>query len=228
MAMRVFAQSLNVVADLKVCLVKNKTSVPFVTSDDPAILTNRWQLLSKRTKGHSFGLNSAGDILLLPLSPQVLCVAYDGDVYSMPHRNGWADVRHHRDVEAFNQHQYLNCRANIFFQDETHGSLVHEQFDRAIPNRPEKRHAIHYAVLDSSDGDWTRYRVVDRSQADRDQKALIHSQVIHATPAIWPRQISWRPKGRVFTNDTGLGYVRRAWAESNSGRLFRREPATLD
>jgi hypothetical protein len=228
MAMHVFAESMNIVSDLKVCLIKNRTAIPFVTSDDPAILTNRWQLLSKKAKGRSFGLHSAGDILLLPLSPQVLCVAYDGDVYSIPHRNGWAEVQQDHDVEAFNQHQYLNCRANIFFQTVAHGPIVHEQFDRAMANRPEKRHVIHYAVLDSKDGDWTRYRVVDPSQADQCEEAIIHNQVVHAAPAIWPRQISWRPKGCVFTNGTGMGYVRRAWAETENGRPFWREPATLD
>jgi hypothetical protein len=41
-AMRTFAKSTSVVSDLKVCLIRNRSGVPFVTSADPAMLTNRW------------------------------------------------------------------------------------------------------------------------------------------------------------------------------------------
>lgn len=56
MAMRAFSESMDVVADLKVCLLKNRTDIPFFTSDDPAVLTNRWYLESTKTRGRSFGL----------------------------------------------------------------------------------------------------------------------------------------------------------------------------
>jgi hypothetical protein len=54
--------------DLKVVLFKNKTKRDFVTSDDPAVLTNRWQL--QRLKRSSFGTNSAGLVLFMPLGPR--------------------------------------------------------------------------------------------------------------------------------------------------------------
>ncbi|CAN7715406.1 DUF4238 domain-containing protein [Variovorax sp. LjRoot175] len=60
LAMRIFAQSMHSVDDLKVCLVRNRTKIPFVTSDDPAILANRWHQQTQRALGHSFGLHSAG------------------------------------------------------------------------------------------------------------------------------------------------------------------------
>lgn len=119
-SMRAFAQYMDIADDMKICLLRNKTSIPFVTSDDPAVLTNRWYLEDRRTKGASFGVHSAGNLLLLPLSPQVLCLGYDGDVYSVPHKSGWVDVHHETDVRAFNQHQFLNCRANIFVHDSAY------------------------------------------------------------------------------------------------------------
>ena len=72
-AMHIFVEEMHIVDDLKICLLKNRGSIPFYTSDDPAVLTNWWYLEDRRTVGTSFGLNSAGDILLLPLSPKVLC-----------------------------------------------------------------------------------------------------------------------------------------------------------
>src|SRR5882724_3974132 len=178
-AMKFFAESIHVVADLKVCLIRNRTATPFFTSDDPAVLTNRWYLESHKTKGRSFGLPSAGDILLLPLSPKTLCLGYDGDVYSVPHENGWVEVRGESDVEAFNEHQFLNCRANVFVQDVAHARLVHESFLRVAPRRPEKRHVIHYAILDRREGDFARYRVVNRADTEDHKEALVHTQVVH-------------------------------------------------
>lgn len=222
-AMKTFAGSMDSVADLKVCLVRNRTSTPFITSDDPAVLTNRWYLESARTKGRSFGLHSAGDILLLPLSPKVLCLGYDGDVYSIPDRNGWTDVRRDADVEAFNQHQFLNCCANVFVQDSANFQHVHESFLRAVPRRPERRHRLHYAILDRREGGFANYRVVNRVEAGDHEEAMIHMQVVHARPVCWPRQISWRLKGFVYTNGTGAGYLRKTWTDGLYEKPFHKE-----
>jgi hypothetical protein len=222
-AMRAFVERMVVVDDLKICLLRNRTAIPFITSDDPAVLTNRWYLEDRRTRGASFGLQSAGNLLLLPLSPKVLCIGYDGDVYSIPHKGGWADVRHDADVQALNQHQLLNCRANIFIHDQVHARGVHDAYSRVAPLRPSARHKINYAVLDHHEGGITRYRVVDRTLAGEHQEALIHTQAVHAIPSAWPRQILWRPKGIVFTNGTGMGYVRRALVELGLYEGFQKE-----
>lgn len=224
-AMKTFAVSMDSVADLKVCLVRNRTGTPFITSDDPAVLTNRWHLESARTKGHSFGLHSAGDIFLLPVSPKILCIGFDGDVYSIPDRNGWTEVRRDADVEAFNQHQFLNCRANVFVQDSANFQHVHESFLRAVPRRPERRHKLHYAVLDRREGGFASYRVVNCAEAGDHEEAMIHVQAMHARPVYWPRQISWRLNGFVFTNGTGVGYVRRTWTGGLYEQPFHKEYA---
>lgn len=225
MAMKTFAGSMDSVADLRVCLVRNRTNTPFITSDDPAVLTNRWHLGSARTKGRSFGLHSAGDILLLPVSPNVLCLGYDGDVYSISDRNGWIDVRRDADVEAFNQHQFLNCRANVFVQCPTNFQYVHESFLRAVSRRLERRPKLHYAVLDRREGGFASYRVVNRADAGDHEEAMIHVQTMHARPIYWPRQISWRLNGFVFTNGTGVGYLRRAWTGGLYEQPFHKEYA---
>ncbi|EHK9046158.1 DUF4238 domain-containing protein, partial [Vibrio vulnificus] len=101
-SMRSFFDVKYTVSDLKVCLVKNNTSTDFITSDDPAVLTNWWHLLDKRAELQSFGLGSAGCLLILPLSPKVLMVAYDGDVYSLPKNKGWLRLKSQFDVDSFN------------------------------------------------------------------------------------------------------------------------------
>jgi hypothetical protein len=224
-AMRNFAEEMDIVSDLKVCLVRNKTKVPFVTSDDPAILTNRWYMQSPKARGMSFGIGSAGVILILPLSPTVLCLGYDGDVYSIPHKNGWVDIRQQAEAEALNQHQFLNCRANIFVKDANHAQLVHDSFVKAAPLRPAQSHRTHYAVPDRTEGAYTRYVVVDPANAKDHEEALIHTQAVHPIPFAWPHLLTWRNKGAVFSNGTGVGYVRRNRSLRSAEPAFWRENA---
>lgn len=209
MSMRTYADNMYVIDDLKICLISNKTDFPFMTSDDPAILTNKWHLNDWRTKFRSFGLRTSGDLLFLPLTPKIICVAYDGDVYSIPNKKGWASISRLRDVIAFNEHQFLNCKANIFLKNIEHQSFVCESFDEIAHNRPPERHRINYAVLDYSNGEYSRYKVVDPTEAGEHQKAIIHTETIHHRPVTWPNVIRWRIKGVVYTNGTGLGYMRK-------------------
>lgn len=227
MAMGVFAESMDIVSDLKVCLVRNRSRMPFVTSDDPAVLTNRWHLHNAKKTGRSFGLHSAGDLLLLPISPSILCVAYDGDMHSISHDRGWAELRNEADADAFNQHQYLNCRANVFVQDRAHFEIVQQSFLRVSALRPSARHRLHYAVLDRTHGDYSRYVAVDHANADPHEEALIHTEVVHASPAAWPRQIAWRVGASVFSNGTGIGYVRRAFTHRSDTTPFKKSAASL-
>ncbi len=212
-AMQLFVEKMDIVDDLTVCLFKNKTSSPFFTSDDPAVLTNLWYLNDRRTKGRSFGLQSAGNLLLLPLSPWILCLGYDGDVYSVPHKGGLVDVRHDRDVDALNQHQFLNCWSNIFVHDVAYSRKVYDAFCSVASIRPNERHRIHCAVFDGEEGGFRRYRAIDLDQASHHQRTMVHAEKVYAHPSAWPMQLGWRSRGFVFTNGTALGYIRRAWAK---------------
>jgi hypothetical protein len=103
----------HLVDDLKTCLLRNKTDHPFVTSDDPAILTNR--LHFQRLKSPAFGLMSSGAILILPLTPTICALAYDGDVYSLENVGGWVSLKKDVDIRSINDHQFLKCGQNIYF-----------------------------------------------------------------------------------------------------------------
>src|ERR1700722_3298793 len=46
LAMMTFSSAIHILRDLKGCLLRNTTALPFVTCDDPAVLTNRWYLES--------------------------------------------------------------------------------------------------------------------------------------------------------------------------------------
>jgi len=227
-SMHIFATEIGIVSDLKACLIKNKSKIRFVTSDDPAIMANHWHQLDCRARGRGFGLGSSGLLALLPLSNNILFLAYDGDVYSIPNENGWAVLKNNSDAKAFNQFQYLNCRANIFVcNGECETELV-SSLNEALPHRPKERHKINYAVLDSTEGDYKRYVVVNPAEAGEHTEALVHSQQIFPVPSRWPSLIKWRARGSVYTNGSGVGYVRKSQAfERQSHNEFWIEPATI-
>ncbi|MFI3186931.1 MAG: DUF4238 domain-containing protein [Methylococcaceae bacterium] len=224
-AMRTFGRAMHVIDDLKICLVRNKTQTPFFTSDDPAVLTNRWWLTDQRTQGRSFGVGSAGVIILLPLSPKLLCIGYDGDVYSIPHNQGLIEVHKERDIASFNQHQILNCRANLFVQRAEHSNVVHKAYMETAKNRLTIRHEVNYAIHDGNEGEYVRYRTVDSKTCEEHTEALIHIKAVNSIPLFWPKQIAFRNKGKVFTNGTGLGYIRHAGTDRSTQLRFYKESA---
>ncbi|WP_428241546.1 DUF4238 domain-containing protein [Gynuella sp.] len=224
MAMKTYAECMDVVDDLKLCLVLNKTEYPFISSDDPAVLSNRWHLNDPRTKFRSFGLRTSGNLLFLPLSPKLMCLLYDGSVYSVSHKNGLVSVTRKDDVMSFNQHQILNCRANVFLKDIEHEAFVSESITECKANRLVERHRTTYAILESSNGGYSRYVVIDPKVAEEHGEAIIHSETIHHHPTSWPIIIKWRNKGTVYTNGTGVGYIRKHHA-LNQSEGFYKEPA---
>lgn len=227
-AMHFFATETDIVSDLKACLIKNKSRVPFVTSDDPAIMSNRWYQSDDRAIGMSFGLGASGLLGFLPLSEKIFFLVYDGDVYSIPNREGWAICKNDSDVRAFNQFQYLNCRANIFVRNAECESEVASSLCKALPHRPTARHRINYAVLNSTEKEYKKYVVIPSYEAANHTEALIHMQQIFPVPPCWPSLIKWRSRGAVYTNGTGIGYIRKHQAlERQSHRDFWSEPVKI-
>ncbi len=223
-AMLTYAKTMDVIDDLKICLIRNRTSVPFVTSDDPAVLTNRWYLEDRRIRGRSFGWQASGLLAILPLTPRILCLAYDGDVYNVQHQSGWADIRNEADARALNQHQFLNCFANIFLHDPAFAEEIQSSFVAINACRPAVRHAVHIAVLDRTEGNYSRYRVVSPEEARNHHDLLLHSEMLFPTPTVWPSILRWRRGGSVYTNGTGIKYVRKFYALTlQSHREFWRE-----
>jgi hypothetical protein len=228
-AMLHYASSMKIVDDLKVCLVRNESSILFLTSDNPAVLANRWHQRDPRTKGRSFGVGKAGSIFVLPISPEVLCLLYDGDVYSVPKEAGWVTSRKVEDVRLLNEHQILNCAANLYFRDWSTRDAIAAQVGDVAPGRPKVAMEVVTAVLGETT-DWgSRYDVVPKASLKPEQKALIHVLTNHPRPSGWPSFLSFRNGGKVYGNgnNTGAGFTRRWCIEQGfvSGAGYYKQPA---
>lgn len=213
MGMNTFAETMTIVNDLKVCLIRNKTSRQFITSDNPSVMTNRWYIKDPRANGYAAGAGNSGVLLFLPITPFIFCVVYDGDVYSITNSSGWAVIDKITDVDAFNEHQFLACSANVYFADWTARAEIRRHWDIVKPRRPAVRHQLVTAVLDHED-DWGKsYRVVAQSELPKDRETLIHVKSIQPSPSRWPSIIKWRSNPRIYSNGSRTGFVRRARAE---------------
>lgn len=208
-AMEEYGASMRIVDDLKLSIVRNRTGLHFVSSDNPAILTNRLHLQRPLPGKPSFGAKTAGALFLLPLSPSLLAMLHDGDVYSVTHKSHWIDVDDAKDVLALNQQQYLHCMANLYFRDWEAREGMHAAAAAAVPLRPAERLTVVHAVLDQTT-DWgERYAVQPITDIRDGRKWMIRSWPNHPAPAAWPSFLRFRPDATAWSNDTGAGRTRR-------------------
>lgn len=226
-AMRTFTENMDIMDDMSTCLVRNDSSTPFITSDDPAILSNRLYLECLPRLGKSFGLKQSGNIMVLPLTPSILFLGFDRNIYTVRDKKGWCSLRAADDARAYNQHQMLNCRANLFFRENHYRSEVCIEFAKIADRRPPARHHIHTMIFDRSEGDHDFYRVVEPEEAREQGEIMVHMEEVYPAPARWPIHLGVRPKGIVFSNGTGAGYLRRPESRIGNEHAFRRMTLNL-
>lgn len=207
-AMHHYREAMRIVDDLTLCLVRNQTNMPFITSDDPAVLTNRLHFEKRGKALRSFGPKSAGALFLLPLSPDLCAIMFDSAVYASDHQNGWIDLTSGNDVAALNAHQILRCNSNIYFRDWDDRDELLAEVAAVKPRRPATRQTVTHLVLEEVT-DWGEKYVVNPITDIRDgKKVIVHVQTNHPEPAAWPNFLRIRPDATAFSNDTGAGLTR--------------------
>lgn len=195
------------ISDLKTCIIVNETNTDFVTSDDPAIHTNRFHL--QRVKSKTFGIGSAGTLLLMPLSPKHTLLSYDPHVYITPSIVGstirTTDVA---DIEALNSLQYIRTNTNIFFRNWATRQYIADQAGMMIDHRPDTWWRIHFLVPDGGSSRIGRYRGATEEEVLSAKKFVTHYQAIFPEPPTWFSKLKWHPKPRFNNTGTGAGIIR--------------------
>jgi hypothetical protein len=135
----------------------------------------------------------------------------------MPHGHGWIDIYKQHDVDLFNEHQFLNCAANIYFHEWNDAVQIEKFYKTVMHLGPSVRHEIIVSTLEQED-DWgKKYRVVNRNEIAGHSEVLLHTRDNKPRPEGWPSVIRWRGKRRVYSNGTGVGYVRRSQVTEGDG-----------
>ena len=183
-AMLHYAEAMGIVDDLKLCVVRNATDVPFVTSDNPAVLTSRLHFQRPTPGKRTFGAQTAGILFLLPLTPSLLAIFYDGAVYSIANVGHFVRAGRSSDVAALNHHQYLNCSSNVYFGAWDERDRVAAATMAATPRRPTTANTRTHAVLDRAD-DWgERFAVEPVSDIRDGRKRLVHITTNRPIPSV--------------------------------------------
>ncbi|WP_420417399.1 DUF4238 domain-containing protein [Pacificispira sp.] len=223
-ALEIFSDNSSIIDDLKTCFIRNSSKKLFITSDDPAVMTNRWYAQHRLARGMSPGLNASGAMFVFPLTPRICCVHYDGDVYSISNTGGWVETDCGIDIDALNEHQVLHCLENLYFANWDERESLRQFWKTKMVQRPPERHEINVAKLTREDESEKVFEVIDESEMDEGGHYLMHLKTIIPTPLYWPRFLRYRNSPRIYSNGTGVGYVRRSEAERRdySDRPFKR------
>lgn len=211
-AMSVGIMNLKYIEDLKHCIVENDCAADFVTSDDPAIMTNRFL---KQKFGHTnFGWASSGVMLILPLTPRRLFLLYDGNVYTLPDKeNGRLRLRRAASVQAFNALQYIKAGENIYFADWATRDQVAADQAAVASHRRDSWFTVQVFVRDDGPDGRERYRQ-PTSEAERAgaKQKLVQMAAEYPAPPAWPIEVKLRKPPRTFQNGSALGMIRkREW-----------------
>lgn len=98
--MALLLQNLTMCLDLEFKVLRNKTEIPFVTSDCPVCVYS--QFFEAHRRYHS-GLKSTGEQLYYPLSPSFAVLYYDRNVYKAKFRKrNYLDIADDSDVNHLN------------------------------------------------------------------------------------------------------------------------------
>ena len=103
------------VTDLRIKVIVNRTSLPFITSDSPIVKYNEY--LEKR--GYKYGFEGYGGMglqIFLPISPTMMLMFYDGWTYKVSDKKvDFIETNSLNDVKCINLLQAIYSKNQLFF-----------------------------------------------------------------------------------------------------------------
>ncbi|HEX8388252.1 MAG TPA: DUF4238 domain-containing protein [Sphingomonas sp.] len=185
-SLSVWASAGEDVKDLRVLILRNHSGIEFVTSDDPAVVTNR--VFLQRMRDPNFGIVNVGALLVMPLSPRRAVVCYDHDCYAPIGRSGsYLNVNRHQDAAAFNEFQYLNAISNVYFAGPiANGERIRSAFAAIAARRPPERFRMWQGISEGIAGEFECFRQIAEGEEIDPMTTRIQSfSPIYPCPQHW-------------------------------------------
>jgi Protein of unknown function (DUF4238) len=202
--------------DLAPVILLNKTKVPFITSDNPACLTNR--LYTQRYRDGTSGLIQSGVAIALPLTPQVMFFGYDSDVYHSLGSEVITDVRSENDVYRLNELQAQIATSTLFFANWRHHEYVTDLARRTVGRRKDNWSYVWTGIRDGGISGYERYRKVTDADAQSNETRITSVSPFMASPSTWPSFLRFKLRPVGYTTGSAVGYVRQAHAEKRADK----------
>lgn len=123
--------------DLKLKLISNKTSKPFITSDNPTI---KYNSISENYEWMTSSFVSSGLQIFVPLSPTLMLFFYDPKTYNVKTSDGEiAFIEKESEVFQLNLLQILNSTNCLYFNEKILepdiSALIAESNNYSLPNQ---------------------------------------------------------------------------------------------
>lgn len=215
----VAARAANMLHDLRPTFLINRTNVSFITSDNPACVTNR--LYSQRYEDKTSGLIQSGTAIFLPLTPRLAFMGYDDEVYQR-FGNG---IEHHvwnvRDIDRINELQAQLATQALYFKDWADREYVDRLAGSCAEMRRDDWPFIWTAILDSEDNELERFRTVTEADEESTAPRITSVSMYNAVPSTWPSFLKFKLRPRGYTTGSVVGFVREAHAETKGRDRFR-------
>jgi hypothetical protein len=200
-----------ILRDLKGVLVINESRVPFVTSDDPAVHTNKLHI--HRMGSANFGIQQSGMILTMPVSPKLAVLYYDGDVYTVPEKVGLnLTLKRDEDAQAFNELQYIKANENVYFSAWDELGSIDDGCQSVSSLRMAVSHKLN--LLIPVEGREGVYRPAKPTELRPVGNSMIHLESVSFRPRNWPSQLKYRHDASGFSDGSAEGYVRSTYARA--------------
>lgn len=206
LAFEMYESVLPHISDLETCVLVNETDREFITSDDPAVHTNRYHVQKRLIGGHGF--RNSGAMLFLPMTPELLLVAFDSNVYKLAGRRAHlASVSNVHDVEDLNQLQVVHAASNLYFRSWSERTAVAAGHRRGKGGRRE--HWFELETLQETAPDTGDFApVFPPFEHYPDRREVIHTQQVLPRPDRWCRVLPYTLRPKVIDTGTAAGLVR--------------------
>jgi hypothetical protein len=124
--------ALHVCHDLRCKMLRNRSAIPFITSDHPVVRYNQLYEEPQPIMSNT-GFGCRGIQLFFPLNPKYLLVIFDSDVYTVGGRNfrTLSVDAGEEDVNTLNLLQVVNAGEHLYFNDGTEGRYIEELVKKA-------------------------------------------------------------------------------------------------
>jgi Protein of unknown function (DUF4238) len=104
------------IRDLKLKVLHNVSTTPFITSDHPVVMQNQFH--ANLTDNRSRGLVSEGLQIFLPISPHHALMFYDDVVYAAGSvASNFIRIPSDEQIELLNGHQWIGATSNVYFPE---------------------------------------------------------------------------------------------------------------
>lgn len=114
-ALSMYNEINDIIKDLNIHFLINKTKDEFISSDSPVVRYNQFFEYKKYIES-GLGFNNLGLQLFLPISSKICMIIYDSKIYQL-NKSSSTNIINEKDIFSINKLQCLNCLENLYFMN---------------------------------------------------------------------------------------------------------------